>query len=159
MRKFLVVLAVLALVASHQVANAEPGWKTHKAAEFVVKYPAGFTAKKTEFGSYFTSPDGLVKFYAYSAWMGSDNDPHPWLAQPGEKTVATSQGTNLRDYGMIQALDKSYLRDYLVVRDGVTPWRVFYIKYTNQRALMKYKKTYQMFIDSFRESGDGGDGR
>jgi len=158
MRKAIVVLVALAFVAC-QVANAAPAWKTHRAA-FTIKYPANFKVETTLFGSYFTSPDGLVKFYAFHAWMNlTDDQPHPWLAQPGEKTVRTSQGANLRDYGMIQALDRSYSRDYVVIRDGVTPWRVFYIKYKNASALVKYQKVYNTFVSSFRESGEPVDGR
>jgi len=160
MRKAIVALVMLVVVAFQQVASAELKWKTHKAAEFTVKYPANFTARRTEFGSYFTSPDKLVEFYAYSAWMGlEDRQPHPWLAQPNEKLVRTVQGANLRDYGFIQAKDRSYSRDYIEVGDGVTPWRVFYIKYKSATALMKYQKAYNRLIASFRESGDSVDGR
>jgi len=156
MRKVIVALVVLVFIASLQVANAEPKWKTHK-AECLVKYPGNFKARTTLYGSYFTSPDGQVEFYAFHRWMSEHGRPQPWLAQPNEKMIRTSQGPNHREYGFIHAKDRSYSRDYVVISDGVTPWRVFYIRYKSASALMKYQKAYNRFIASYRQSGDGDD--
>jgi hypothetical protein len=129
--------------------------------------------------AFFTSPDKSVEFYVFSPQW--DGEPEDIFLKPAtekliaEKTIKEKKKLYPEDpqsktqrYSRIirvsiKAKDGSYTRAYedILVNDGESEeeaWfvsrRAFGIKYTNQKAYNKYKKSYLKFKQSLEQYAD-----
>ncbi|MCX6812537.1 MAG: hypothetical protein NTW79_02870 [Candidatus Berkelbacteria bacterium] len=130
---------------------------TYKSAEFTIRYPSNFCVQQSRDrdGAYFTSPDKRVIFMVYSTTMITIGN-YMWKQALLEETISSST-KNGRTYVFIKAIDGSYCRQYVEVNDGVSPFRVFGIRYVSADAYKKYKPLYEKFVGSFVGSEDTGD--
>jgi hypothetical protein len=134
-----------------------------KGAYFDIKYPAGFRVRPSLRGdenpdsAFFTAPDGSVEFYVFSPiWNGEPRDIE--INEATEDYV--SQDTQTKGAIKIRressrARDGSHLRSFEDTENTNTNNRtVFGIKYRNQNAYNRYRKTYLTFKKSIRQYAD-----
>lgn len=156
-----IVLLALAILYTHIVFGQT---KVYKGAWFRINYPSTFTAKSslksTSAGGYesarFISPDRLVEFYVFSPqWSG---DPKDIALKPNEKLAETRSQTKesqISTWWKITAKDGSYSRSYYEKKDTLLNTKyVFGIKYSNQKAYMRYQKKYAAFKSSLIQYAD-----
>jgi len=151
MRKAIVVLVILTLVASLQVANAAPAWKMYDAGAFTVKYPVGWKVQPIkDDGVNFASPDGVV-FYAlgggqfYDAGLKYSYQLHPATEiKVSEELNGFPHTAHLRIVS-IRARDGSYYRRFVETINAVGELKVFGFKYPSLATFEKHKSQFAKF--------------
>ncbi len=165
MRRLFAGLCLVLLMCTTAMA-VQPKWPTFKGAWFEVKYPSGFSVRRSLQrasstdscdSAFFKSPDGAVEFYVFSPqWNGNPTDIA--INPQTEKYIAQSAGTvkGIRTIRVtIKAKNGSYLRSFVDVENKTENTRlVFGIKYKTQKAYAKCKSDYIKFKGSLTQYGD-----
>jgi glucose/arabinose dehydrogenase len=141
--------------------------RTFEGAWFTIKYPSDFTVRSSMRSlssadgydsAFFTSPDKLVEFYAFSPqWDGNAYDI---TLNPMREYLIDKDVRNLSDRTetlfTIAAKDGSYKRSYREVKqyESSVNW-VLGIKYSSERAYQKYQQAYVRFKKSLEQYADG----
>ena len=156
---WLLICAVVVSCATKK-KETKPDWPECAGAFFSIKYPPGFSVRRSMDGrdpenawesAYFTSPDKSVEFYVFAPrWDGDPKD----IALDPKREVKASQKTVRDKYGStrwttIRARDGSYTRSIVAKlnKHGGT-WLAFQIRYRDARAYAKYEADYKRFKSS-----------
>ncbi len=166
MPSFLISLLLISVFAIVPLGPLQGKWRVHKGAYFEIKYPSSFKARPSlasnSFeGSYdsafFTAPDGSVEFYVFSPlWNG---DPKDIQIDPvNEEYVSEDterKGNVVVRRVAIRAKDFSYRRSFEDSENTENNTRkVFGIKYRDQNAYNRYRRSYLTFKSSLRKFYD-----
>ena len=123
----------------------------------VIPSMASTTVQKGVDSAFFRSPDRQVEFYVFSPqWSG---DPSDIALDPSQETLRTKEtkrsGDKQISWLTIDARDGSYSRSYqdTVSNNGSVRW-VVGIKYKNQAAYNRYKRSYLRFKSSLEQFAD-----
>lgn len=76
-KKLLLTVLLMAAIGTTALAQAIQ-WPTYTGRMFSIKYPPSFTTKAGDApdSAFFTSPDRLVEFYAYSAYFTAEKEEY-----------------------------------------------------------------------------------